>query len=270
MAKQSGLHQIKGKVGGFSYYRQSGVNAGLMRRINEAMSGRVKTGEEFANTRLNNDEFKVAANLAKALGLFVVPKFRPMMLSFSQSKLTKDVLALLKANLGNWGYRYVGAADNASLLAALNSLAKNQFVEKIGDVTNATPTEPDEDSYAVQIVVSVDKQNALKSLGADGIEFRLQSRSVYVPKITETGYEQYIGMTAAPELYTISFAPTPEEKTFTMQSQSNVSPAWLETDRILRDYCIVAMPFRVVNGVKHTLQELCSFIAGECDVYGEG
>lgn len=42
MAKQSGIHQIKGKVGEMSYYKQSGVSSGLIRSINPSMSGRVK------------------------------------------------------------------------------------------------------------------------------------------------------------------------------------------------------------------------------------
>lgn len=96
MAKQSGLHQIRGKVGDFSYYKQSGVSAGIIRGINQGMSSRVKTGDEYANTRRNNKEFANACEIAASFGACVVPKWRPMFLTFSQAAIAKAVLSFIK------------------------------------------------------------------------------------------------------------------------------------------------------------------------------
>ena len=72
MAKQSGLHQLRGKVGEHSYYRQTGISSGLVRSINQGMSARVKNDEAFLNTRLNNAEFGQAGRIASVLSDIVV------------------------------------------------------------------------------------------------------------------------------------------------------------------------------------------------------
>ena len=127
MAKQSGLHQIKGKVGEFSYYRQSGIANGLIRSINPAMSGRVKTGAEYANTRLNNAEFGQACRIAAQLISAITPKYRPMILPFSQAKLAKSVLDLIKQTDDTWGERNLDDPQAQSVSPLVNALAKNNF-----------------------------------------------------------------------------------------------------------------------------------------------
>jgi hypothetical protein len=57
MAKQRGIHQISGKINNLCYYEQKYVRGGLIRRINEAMSERLKTDPVFENTRHSNTIF---------------------------------------------------------------------------------------------------------------------------------------------------------------------------------------------------------------------
>ena len=83
MAKQSGIHQLRGKVGEMSYYRTKGVQDGVVRRINQGMSQRVKTGDEYVNTRLNNAEFKNANAIATAAFNSVNSRKRGMMRNFA-------------------------------------------------------------------------------------------------------------------------------------------------------------------------------------------
>lgn len=252
MAKQSGLHQIRGKVGEHSYYRQSGVENGLIRRINQGMSNRVKTGAEFANTRLNNKEFKVAANMAKAFGAMILPKYRPMLLNFSQSKLTKGFLEILKRNTGDWGLRYLIAANNSQMLDVVNSLAKLPF---FGQVT-LTGTQTDNVNYVVEI--SDSDVEMLISKGADGVLTRIQYRSVYGAKYTDDTFDMYIGSVTAPT--GTSTILDPDDQWREMGSVTRTSHvAWTETDRVFDEVSVTLMPYKVVNGQQYILQELCSF-----------
>lgn len=252
MAKQSGLHQIRGKVGEHSYYRQSGVENGLIRRINQGMSNRVKTGAEFANTRLNNKEFKVAANMAKAFGGMITPKYRPMLLNFSQAKLTKGFLEILKRNTGDWGLRYLIAANNSQMLDVVNSLAKFPFFAEV------TLTNSENDSVSCQVRIPSSEIAALIANGADGVRLRLQYRSVYGAKYTASEFDMYTSRVTAP--YQASTILDPEgsfEDSTSIEITSHT--AWTDTDRIFDEVAVTLMPYKTVNGQNYILQELCSF-----------
>lgn len=54
MAKQRGVVQLSGRVDNLCYYQQKRVRGGLVRRINLAMSERVKAGKEYVNLRTAN------------------------------------------------------------------------------------------------------------------------------------------------------------------------------------------------------------------------
>lgn len=64
MPKQSGIHQIKGKLGTVSYYGRKYSNTGFLRSINQEVGERVKTAENYAGTREQNEYFKRAAGAA--------------------------------------------------------------------------------------------------------------------------------------------------------------------------------------------------------------
>lgn len=57
MPRQISTIQIRGKHNGQSFYTIKGKTGGFMRNINQAMSERVKTEENFANTRRYASEF---------------------------------------------------------------------------------------------------------------------------------------------------------------------------------------------------------------------
>lgn len=255
MAKQSGLHQIKGKVGGFSYYRQSGVQNGLLRRINEAMSGRVKTGDEFANTRLNNAEFASAADVAKLMGQMISPKFRPMVLPFSQSKLTKDIYGLAKLVEGDWGKRSIVESQIDQVVESLNKLAKNDFISMYGLPTvvyKAAGTD------TVSLTLTDDVIANLRGLGIDGIDVSFRSFNLMVGQYSEVVgkiLRSALGRTAITK-DDIDFAGSPTSSNDL--AYDPVTPSGYEG---LNIYVVVALPYRTINGVKNTLQEYCSFYA---------
>lgn len=105
MAKQRGIHQISGKVNNLCYYQQKYVRGGLIRRINEAMSGRLKTDPVFERTREANSVFGMCSLLSStffdAFGL----GRREMLYPSVHAKFTAALLKIFKANAeGTYGY----------------------------------------------------------------------------------------------------------------------------------------------------------------------
>lgn len=257
MAKQSGLHQIRGKVGEHSYYKQTGVSSGLIRSINQGMSERVKTSEEYANVRLNNAEFGQAGRIAKVLGMFISPKYRPMILPFSQSKMCKIILnAIKKDTTADWGKRNVSSANDGRivLIDALNSVRKN-----------------DPESYGVSLGIVEDNLRVatddtlcpakLNSIGADGYNIRVIAASPWIGTYGTDGYGDsyargnfydYEKVHADSEqLVDYSFRPAPPQGW----------PAFMQ-----QFFVVIIMPYREVNGTSYILQEHCTYFAAEIPV----
>lgn len=263
MAKQSGLHQIKGKVGEFSYYKQTGVEGGLVRGINQGMSARVKNDEGYANTRLNNVEFGGACNVAANLGKMVTPKFRPMILPFSQSKMAKAVLELAKGSVGNWGERAVPADSYNQLAAILSSQSKRDFTEFVSlDLTFDTSSK----ELDATLNITAEQATLMSNLGIDKLAAKIQVFHLETGKYNaETGKIRNCVMESrlsnAAEVAIV--AGTPE--TLPLAESSEVRPGFtpIPPTGWNAEYIgvIVVMPIRTINSVEHVLQEYCSFNA---------
>lgn len=260
MAKQRGCHQIKGKVGEYSYYSQTGVSGGLIRSINQGLSARVKTDAAYANTRLNNAEFGGACGVAGALGAMVVPKFRPMILPFSQSNMAKKVLELAKANSGSWGQRVVTSANTPELAEILSEQSKRNPAEFV----TLTAERADASTLTVGISFSSTQATLMSDLGISRLLVKAVQVDLATGKYVIVGGDgrinkSYIRMrgentfdegitagsavTETEDLTVSSFAPTPE---------------LYNAHQLV---VFVVMPAREVNGVAHILQEYCSFYA---------
>ena len=257
MAKQSGLHQIKGKVDGYAYYRQSGVKTGLMRRINEGLSSRVKNGAEFANTRLNNAEFGNGADVAKVAASLIVPKYRPMFLNFSQAKLTKSILALIKQNTGNWGQRGLVATDVAPLCDGISALAKYPFSNLIDSVTATAGSTSG--TGVIEVIISTDGMSTLRGLGADGFYVKCIAASIfagqysgdvdgYIKSLSDVNSTETNEESVVSEQVSMSFDLTRSAKTVTGATKLDVA-------------ILIVMPYRTINNQNHVLQEYCTFKA---------
>lgn len=255
MAKQSGLHQLKGKVDGYSYYRQSGVKAGLMRRINEGMSARVKSSEEFANTRLNNSEFGNAADVAKVIASQITPKFRPMFLNFSQAKLTKSLLALIKQAEGDWGKRALSADDVAAICDGVNMLAKNDFSQFVG--VFSTTAGDESGTSDLHYGVNQDNIDNLAAAGADGVKVAIYSLVLYAGQYSADahGYVKSLSVRlwSANASYAVEDGGTSTDVTLTPEADDIASTAKIFA------VLAVAMPYRTINLKDHILQEKCTF-----------
>lgn len=269
MAKQIGIHQIQGKIGGRSYYRQSGIKDGLSRSINPAMSGRVKTSEEYANTRRNNAEFGSACQIAGILGHIVVPKWRPMFLLFSQSKLAKAALNLIKQDTTQgttWGTRGIKEAGIPIMLQNLNWLAKNPFSDYISNVTLSAGSNPPAGRAEVDATIEFSESlnTKLENIGADGL-------MLYTAVFTNSfgRYDGNLGQYHDCQQLPMGFNVINTEELGDDPLPTTYSPrSFTPTDLDLAfdSFALVAVPYRDVNGDKFELQEYASFITMVMDL----
>lgn len=259
MAKQSGLHQIRGKVGEHSYYRQTGVSSGLIRSINQGMSARVKTGEEYANTRLNNVEFGAACNAAGLLGQLVVPKFRPMVLPFSQSKLAKELLRLARQNSDDWGQRTLAADQVQQICDALNSTSKRNF----DDLVYAGVVRSSLTAGEVSAGWTADQATTMVSLGISKVTVAARVYDLATGKWNDVVKEMATGY-----FYTRDVV-NPRDEDSVVAGVASESTESITTDQFIpapnhagmQIVVFVFLPMKEINGTLYTLQEYCSFKA---------
>lgn len=259
MAKQSGIHQLRGKVGEHSYYRQSGIVPGLMRSINQGMSARVKTADEYANTRLNNVEFGAAGNVAGLLGKMVVPKFRPMVLPFSQSKMAKDILKVAREHNENWGQRVVTSEDTQKLCDILTSTSKRSVTEFVSlSVVRASNSQA-----TIGVGVSADQADIMNSLGITALSVSARQYDLatgqWVPQagIMTTGY-----FSLKNSVDPFADEPIVPGRAYDNTEDMSVSDFIPEANHSAHQIVVfVVLPIRKVGTISHVLQEYCSFAA---------
>lgn len=260
MAKQSGLHQIKGKVGEHSYYKQTGVSGGLIRSINQGMSARVKTDPAYANTRLNNQEFGAAADTASLLGKMVVPKFRPMILPFSQSKMSKEVLRLARENTQNWGQRTVSSSQTAQLAAILAAQSKRN-PEEFASMSIEFDSGND---FAAIATFTAENSALMASLGIDGLGISVAAFDLATGNWNPQGLQMMTGYLDKVATASIVFediaAGDTGDANETMTIPTFIPAAGHSGHQIV---VFVVTPYRNINGVNSILQEYCSFLALE-------
>lgn len=257
MAKQSGLHQLRGKIGEHSYYRQSGVSSGLVRGINQGMSSRVKTSPEFENTRRNNAEFRLATKAGSDLLNAVVPKFRPMFNLFRNARTSAALLELAKQTPAPWGLRHLTSFQRPQVADIMTAASKSKLNE-LGVVSFNT----DEGRVSqVVIIPSSTMGDILASYGADGIDFKVYGVRAYLTNpqdplssgelaenVIVTGDAVSLDMVATEDGYISGDIATPVR-------DLTILTGHVELPLIY----VIAMPYRTINGVNYTLQEACCF-----------
>lgn len=255
MAKQSGIHQLRGKVGEMSYYKTTGITAGLVRSINQGLSGRVKTGDEYANTRLNNAEFGQAGRIASILGKSITPKFRPMILPFSQSRMAQLLLEYIKQDTAEWGKRNLTTANLVEAnTAALNAVAKNDFSDLGLELSI------NQDMDEIHVIASANTANLLESWGASGFYLRAINCNPWVGVFSELQ-----GRYAASWVHTSVRESQFDDPTQGDYVDVEIGPATLPPTgwpAIANPFIVlIAMPYRTIAGVDHILQEHCTYKA---------
>lgn len=265
MAKQSGIHQIKGKVGEMSYYKTKGVSGGLIRSINQGLSARVKNGEEYANTRRSNAEFGQACRIAGVLGYTVVPKWRPMFLTFSQSAIAKKVLELIKMDTTPgiyWGRRGLTESRFDSALQALNDRAKNPFSQIVANMslTAGSTDVPARAAVDVDLEFSPDLESYMQGIACEGVHFYAQITDILVGNFT-ANIGQYENTSHQPLGAGFGSYPRDDQEAtlVTLYRPSQGSAEAPSFSKIV--VAVVAVPYRVVNGEEYEMQEFATFRA---------
>ena len=271
MAKQSGIHQIRGKVGEMSYYQQAGVNAGLVRRINQGLSDRVKTAVEFANTRLNNAEFKTASLVGAAAGHSVIPSWRSMFRRFAQANMVKRLKDLIKEDTAHpWGLRMpVGNMGRVAAELLENYAKAGQYQGQYGTVTWSTSFNSDGSLSGIDLtwLIPVETAAQLMSEGINGFKGYIVGAGMFTT-IQDSAPRIAAGH-SAPDVHTLTLVLNTENeftnsvpfdpqsigfspRGFTELQASDNGGMWVVASIV---------PTRRVGTTSYELQELATYVA---------
>lgn len=258
MAKQSGIHQLRGKIRGMSYYRQKGVKDGLARQINDGMSKRVKEDEGYLNTRLNAREFGSAGSFAGAAIRAISERQRTMLKDFATGNLAKAVRdVIIQDSTHPWGERNLtGTAWQAEMLARISSYAKNEFSSYVGGVWDVNV---EDDAPNAEWTPNAELPSGWGSLlaakGATGAYIDMYAYSVNLQEfagVSDKGYS-----VVAP----IASADAQIGTATTLADGISIDGQFTgkQSDNGMQGVLVVVRPYQEVSGQKYIRQELCTF-----------
>lgn len=264
MAKQSGIHGIRGKINGVSYY--SSKNGGqLIRKINEGMSSRVKTAKEYANTRLNNAEFGAAGSLAGAMVRPISQRWRFILDSIATGKLVKAIkAAMMQDTASPWGERVVPLTEMAHLQDVFNGFSKNEMPQEIVNILqNATTFDDTTNTLAINddAVLSPDMVQQLIDKGATHITSKVFAFNVRKPYIGADGKTYVPADSLVVDLSSdlgLQHVAIEAGENIIPGGEISNAPVVLNEETHLGGVLVVLLPERKVGNEYYTLQELCS------------
>ena len=264
MAKQFGIHGIRGKINGVSYY--SSKNGGqLIRKINEGMSSRVKTAKEYANTRLNNAEFGAAGSLAGAIVRPISQRWRFILDSIATGKLVKAIKAAMMLDTASpWGERVVPLTEMAHLQDVFNGFSKNEMPQEVVDVLQNKMTfaaANNEFKILEDASMSADLVQQLHDKGATTMSTKVYAFNVRKPYIGADG-KTYVPS----ESVLVDITTGIGERHNDLEEGNAIIDSVTQTLEIkplneethLGGVLVVFLPERQVGDEYYTLQELCS------------
>lgn len=258
MAKQSGIHQLNGKVRGMSYYRQKGVNEGLARSINQGLSKRVKEGEEYANTRLNAAEFGSAGAFAGACVRAIRDRQRSMMMDFATGMLAKDIKKIIVLDTENpWGERQlVGIAWQNLVIDKLNTFAKLAFDSYVGGAFDTAVTDGDGAKiFTPNAELPAGWGELYKAKGATGAIVEMYA---YLAAMSGDGEGAKLSESSSVLIGEADIA-LGEAGTITEPATVDAMFTGVQASNTLQGVLVIVKPYQEVNGVKYTRQELCTY-----------
>lgn len=260
MAKQSSLFKLRGKADGQSfYYSKNGEY--LTRKINPGMSSRVKTAEEYANTRLNNAEFGGAGNLAGTMIRTVSKRWRYILDSIATGMLVKGIKeAMMNDNTHDWGKRSVLLADMPAIQELYNRFSKNEMPQEIVDFVKEYITSAGNgDAFTVSDELSLDGDlNAhYAALGADKVKCTLYFFGVSAPAVGADGkkYAPVLPVFGEISTQTASVGVT---DILIPQSTAPHVPAVQNVAAAFGGVLVIVEPLKTINSKDYVLQQHCS------------
>lgn len=267
MAKQVGLFNLRGKIENKSFYKTAGVSETLIRQIPEGLSARVKTDEAYANTRLNNAEFKNANQIATVAFNSVNTRKRGMMRNFAIAAMTKAALEDIKQGAGNWGARVPATEMDTLICEMLEKHAKGGVYDGMFGVVSEV-TLSNTGNYNVKIAVSTANMTQLSELGIDGfvvVPSKCLAGEILVDNLPRLFAGHSIGTPVDQEV-----DPTDDVDVVLSGSVDNpasvgMSPSGYEFAKEDTKHgfylCATFLPYRTQGATRYTLQEYCTYVA---------
>lgn len=265
MAKQVGLFNLRGKIENKSFYKTAGVPETVIRGIPEGLSARVKTADEYANTRLNNAEFKQANGIA-TFGFNAVPNRKSsMMRRFAIAEMTKKGLEYIKEGSGQWGQRLpVETFDNIIVDLLENRAKSGPYQGEFGVVSVSTT----EGRFVVSVEYDGLTASDLAQKGIDGF-YTLSVKGAMAEVLDNDGFiRQHFGVSSvSPEDRTLNpegeeIEPldfVPSALTLGMSPAGYVAAQGAANNGM---YAIITfVPYRQVGSQRHTLYEYATYVA---------
>lgn len=251
-----------------SYFQMAGVTDGIVRRIPEGLSSRVKNDEVYANTRLNNEEFTRAAQLAKIAYNDVPNRISSMFRRFAYAEMLKGIKAYIVAGTGDWGKRIPAERLDVVLQDVLENRAK--FGPYDGQFGDLTMTRGLQNGISIVLTYSAAQASAMASLGIDGFLLRYQfNANGYVsgaPTPTLVGGRSNIlgtDININPEGSDETLDNfVPSATTLNMLPANYAQLASSDTSGIVA--VVTFLPYRVINNKSYILQELSTYAALAC------
>lgn len=260
MAKQSSLFKLRGKADGQSfYYSKNGEY--LTRKINPGMSSRVKTAEEYANTRLNNAEFGGAGNLAGTMIRTVSKRWRYILDSIATGMLVKGIKeAMMNDNTHDWGKRSVLLADMPAIQELYNRFSKNEMPQEIVDFVKTKITSAGNGgvlTVADSLTVEGELGAYYAALGADRVKCSLYCFGVSAPTVGADG-KKYAPVLPAFSLIGFDVAVIADGDNLISDNTYQSVPAVQNVADAFGGVLVIVEPIKTINDKQHVLQQHCS------------
>ena len=203
MAKQRGIHQISGTINNLCYYEQKYVRGGLIRRVNEAMSERLKLDPVFENTRQSSYVFGMcsilAAQIFSCFGNRPNFLFRPS----RQAKFTKYLLSQYQAQNGKTA-RQTLKVDNAllnTLPMFINTILKSRLSDYGIFLGNVLRVQGAAGSYPITIPKTILEQACIQN-GVEEVAFVVRgAHNVQMPSFDVSNGRYIAGDVFYKQLY---------------------------------------------------------------------
>lgn len=265
MAKQVGLFNLRGKIENKSFYKTAGVPETVIRGIPEGLSARVKTADEYANTRLNNAEFKQANGIATFVFNAVPNRKASMMRRFAIAEMTKKGLEYIKEGSGQWGQRLpVETFDNIIVDLLENRAKSGPYQGEFGLIS----VEKQDNNINVSLTYDASSAAALLEKGIDGF-YALVVKGAMAEVVDDDGFvRQHFGVSsinpvnesidvAGAEVLLTNFLPS--YSTLGMSPSGYTAAQDAENNGM---YCIVSfIPYRQFGANRYTLYEHATYAA---------
>lgn len=260
MAKQSSLFKLRGKADGQSfYYSKNGEY--LTRKINPGMSSRVKTAEEYANTRLNNAEFGGAGNLAGTMIRTVSKRWRYILDSIATGMLVKGIKeAMMNDNTHDWGKRSVLLADMPAIQDLYNRFSKNEMPQEIVDFVKTYITSAGNGGILTidgSLTLEGDLEAHYVALGADSVKCTLYSFGVSAPTVGADGKKYAPALPVFGEIAKATAKVGDSEDLI----ETNTYPAVPAVQNVAAAFggvLVIVEPIKTINSKEYVLQQHCS------------